>query len=100
MITFKELTINTDEKLCYINGEAIALSKKEYELLVFLMSHPNYVHSREDLLKELWDNSVSLRTIDTTVSRLRKKLQEYGVYITTRLGFGYSFNNDERTSSI
>ena len=99
-LVFKKLSVDQDNKLCSINGEAIALSKKEYELLVFLMSHPNYVHSREDLLKELWDNSVSLRTIDTTVSRLRKKLQEYGVYITTRLGFGYSFNNDERTPSI
>lgn len=94
-LTFKQLTVDQDNKLCSINGEAIALSKKEYELLVFLMLHPNYVHSRESLLKELWDNSVSLRTVDTTVSRLRKKLQEYGAYITTRLGFGYSFNNSD-----
>lgn len=95
LLTFKQLTVDQDNKLCSINGEAISLSKKEYELLVFLMSHPNYVHSRESLLKELWDNSVSLRTVDTIVSRLRKKLQEYGAYITTRLGFGYSFNNSD-----
>ena len=36
MITFKELTINTDEKLCYINGEAIALSKKEWHMNISL----------------------------------------------------------------
>lgn len=95
LLTFKQLTADQNNKLCSINGEAIALSKKEYELLVFLMSHPNYVHSRESLLKELWDNSVSIRTVDTTISRLRKKLQEYGAYITTRLGFGYSFNNSD-----
>lgn len=94
-IVFKNLVVDQNNKLCSINGEAIALSKKEYELLVFLMSHPNYVHSRESLLEELWDNSVSLRTVDTTVLRLRKKLQEYGAYITTRLGFGYSFNNSD-----
>ncbi len=94
-IVFKNLVVDQNNKLCSINGEAIALSKKEYELLVFLISHPNYVHSRESLLEELWDNSVSLRTVDTTVSRLRKKLQEYGAYITTRLGFGYSFNNSD-----
>ena len=94
-IVFKNLVVDQNNKLCSLNGEAIALSKKEYELLVFLMSHPNYVHSRESLLEELWDNSVSLRTVDTTVSRLRKKLQEYGAYITTRLGFGYSFNNSD-----
>lgn len=94
-IVFKNLVVDQNNKLCSINGEAIALSKKEYELLVFPVSHPNYVHSRESLLEELWDNSVSLRTVDTTVSRLRKKLQEYGAYITTRLGFGYSFNNSD-----
>ena len=94
-IVFKNLVVDQNNKLFSINGEAIALSKKEYELLVFLISHPNYVHSRESLLEELWDNSVSLRTVDTTVSRLRKKLQEYGAYITTRLGFGYSFNNSD-----
>lgn len=94
-LKYKGLVIDQDNKLCSINGEAIALSKKEYELLVFLMLHPNYVHSRENLLKELWDNSVSIRTVDTTVSRLRKRLQEYGAYITTRLGFGYSFNNSD-----
>lgn len=92
-LKYKELVIDQGNKLCSINGESISLSKKEYELLVFLMLHPNYVHSREDLLKKLWDSSVSIRTVDTTVSRLRKKLQEYGTYITTRLGFGYSFNN-------
>lgn len=54
-----------------------------------------FILERESLLEELWDNSVSLRTVDTTVSRLRKKLQEYGAYITTRLGFGYSFNNSD-----
>lgn len=94
-LKYKELVIDQGNKLCSINGEPISLSKKEYELLVFLMSHPNYVHSREDLLKELWDNSVSIRTVDTTISRLRRKLQEYGAYITTRLGFGYSFNNSD-----
>jgi len=93
-LKFKQLIVDRDNKLCSINGEAIALSKKEYELLVFLMTHPNYVHSRESLLKELWDNSVSLRTIDTTISRLRRKLQEYSAYIVTRQGFGYSFNNN------
>lgn len=94
-LKYKELVIDQGNKLCSINDEPISLSKKEYELLVFLMSHPNYVHSREDLLKELWDNSVSIRTVDTTISRLRRKLQEYGAYITTRLGFGYSFNNSD-----
>ena len=93
MLKYKELVIDQDNKLCSINGEAISLSRKEYELLVFLISNPNRIYSREDLLKEIWGITVSLRTVDTTISRLRKKLQEYGVYIVTRPGFGYGFNN-------
>lgn len=91
-LKYKELIVDQDNKLCSISGEAIGLTKKEYELLVFLMTRPNYVHSREDIIKELWDSSISIRAIDTMVSRLRKKLQEYGTCITTRLGFGYSFS--------
>lgn len=94
-LKFKNLVINQENKLCSINGEVITLSKKEYELLIFFITHPNHVYSREELLQELWDNSVSIRTIDTNVSRLRRKLQEYGNYITTRQGFGYSFNNPD-----
>lgn len=95
MIQFKQLIIDQNNKLCSINGEAIALSKKEYELLLFLINHPNYVYSREELLKEFWKNHTSTRAVDTTISRLRRKLQEYGAYIVTRQGFGYSFNNTD-----
>lgn len=92
-IIFKQLVIDKDNKQCLINNEPIALTKREYELLVFLISHPNHVYSREEIIKELWNSSVSFRAIDTTVSRLRRKLEEYGAYITTRVGFGYGFNN-------
>ena len=94
-LEFKQLAINQDNKLCSINGKAINLSKKEYELLVFLMSNPNHVYSREELLKELWHTRVSFKAVDTAISRLRKSLQEYGAYIVTRSGFGYGFSNDE-----
>ena len=95
VIKYEGLIINQGNKLVSVDGEDISLTKKEYELLVFLITHPNYVHSREDLIKELWDNTVTVRAIDTTISRLRKKLGEYGSCITTRLGFGYSFHVEE-----
>jgi DNA-binding response OmpR family regulator len=89
---YKTLTIDSDRKLCLIDEEEIPLSKKEYELLTFLLEHPNYVHSRGTLIKEIWKSPTSLRTVDTTISRLRKKIKEYSSNITTRLGFGYCFN--------
>jgi DNA-binding response OmpR family regulator len=89
---YKTLKIDSDRKLCIIDDSEVSLSKKEYELLNFLLEHPNYVHSRESLIKEIWKGATSLRTVDTTISRLRKKIKEYSSNITTRLGFGYCFN--------
>ena len=89
---YKGLMINEEEKMCYINSSPIMLSKKEYELLKYLLSIPNHIFSREHLLVTIWDsNQVSTRTVDTTISRLRKKLEEYGSNIITRSGFGYGF---------
>ena len=90
---YKDLIIDKDQKLCIINEEEIPLTKKEYELLVFFLENPNKVHSREELTS-LWNDSASKRSIDVMISRLRKKLGEYGHYIITRPGFGYIFKKD------
>lgn len=92
-LEYKDLVINQDNKLCTINGEEIALTKKEYELLVFFLENPDKVHSREELIA-LWNEPVSDRSIDVMISRLRKKLGSYGKCIVTRSGFGYSFKKD------
>lgn len=55
------------------------------------MENKNKVFSRQQLLNEVWGTKVSLRTVDTTISRLRKKMYEMGSYIKTRQGFGYGF---------
>lgn len=91
MIEYQTLRIDTNSKQCSIDRKIISLTKKEYELLVLLITNPDYVYSREEILEQLWKNSVSLRTVDTTVSRLRKKLGKYSENLQTRIGFGYSF---------
>jgi DNA-binding response OmpR family regulator len=78
-----------------IDGERILLSKKEYELLAFLLSKPDYVHSRESIIENVWKRPISLRAVDATVSRLRKKLKQYSNNLETRLGFGYSFRTKD-----
>lgn len=93
-LKFKELVIDQDAKLCFIGEERIPLTKTEYNLLVFLMSHSNQVCSRDKLLEEVWDWYVTDRAIDTNISRLRKKLGSYGPCIVTRPGFGYCFNDE------
>lgn len=91
MIIFEKLTINTDEKLCYIENNSIKLTKSEYNILLFLLEHRNKIFSREELIEVAWTEPVMVRAVDTAMSRLRKKLGEYGKYIITRLGFGYGF---------
>lgn len=89
MITFKDLTVDTDRKTCYIEEKEILLTKTEYNLLLFLISNKNKIITRKELAKSVWDMPVSDRAVDTTVSRLRKKLKSIGKYLTTRVGFGY-----------
>lgn len=92
--TFQELTINTDEKLCYIKKEALKLTKSEYNVLNFLLENRNKIFSREELIEAAWTELVTTRAVDTAMSRLRKKLGEYSKHIITRLGFGYGFKEN------
>ncbi|MEE1099220.1 MAG: winged helix-turn-helix domain-containing protein, partial [Alistipes sp.] len=52
------------------------------------------IFSREEILARVWSDEVIVldRTIDVNITRLRRKIGEYGKYITTRLGYGYGFN--------
>lgn len=93
-LEYKDLVVNQDNKLCTINGIEAELTKKEYELLVFFLENSDKVHSREELIA-LWEDPVSDRSIDVMISRLRKKLGDYGKYIVTRSGFGYTFKKTE-----
>ena len=92
-IVFKTLRIDRNEKSCYLDGQPVSLTKTEFEILLFFLTHRNRIYSREEIINEVWpdDVVVSNRTIDTNITRLRKKIDPYGAYIITRLGFGYGF---------
>ena len=77
-----------------VRGAAVDLSALEFKLLHFLASHPRQVFSRERLLDEVWgrDCSVTLRTVDVHIRRLREKIEaqpESPEYIGTVRGAGY-----------
>lgn len=93
IITFQNLKIDENEKACYIDGTEVNLTKTEYDMLRYLLAHRNRIHSREEILKNVWpsDAIVTNRTIDTNMARLRKKIGEYGNHIVTKQGFGYGF---------
>ena len=83
--------IDRDGYLVYKNEEAIALPKKEFELLYILASSPGKVFSRDDVLARVWGNDVYVgeRTVDVHIRKIREKIGED--YITTIKGVGYKF---------
>ncbi len=87
------LHIHLGERAVRLNGQEIDLTPKEYDLLVLLASHPNWVFKREVLLQQVWGDSYEGfdRTIDNHVTRLRKKLGTLGDKIDTVCGVGYRF---------
>lgn len=92
-IQYKGLIINIPQKKVTIDGEEASLTKKEFEILLLLLQNQGRVFSREDILAKVWNDEVYVldRTIDVNITRLRKKIGNYGKYIVTRLGYGYCF---------
>lgn len=92
-LQYKGLVINVPQKKVTINGEEVSLTKKEFDILLLLLQNSGRVFSREDILSKVWNDEVYVldRTIDVNITRLRKKIGEYGKHIVTRLGYGYCF---------
>lgn len=93
ILTYKTLQLDTERIKASIDGKEIALTKKEFEILRLLMENINHVFTRDEFLSKIWKDEVYVldRTIDVNITRLRKKIGEYGKNIVTRLGFGYCF---------
>ena len=92
-ILFETLIIDITKKKVSIDGNEISLTKKEFEILLLLLQNKGRVFSREDILSKIWSDEVCVldRTIDVNITRLRKKIGNYGKHIVTRLGYGYCF---------
>ena len=83
-----------------LDGQAIDLTLREYELVRFLASHAGQVFTREELLETVWDYEYygDVRTVDVTVRRAREKIEpdpERFRYILTKRGVGYYFSRDQ-----
>lgn len=95
MLQVEGLQLDLEFKRCTVDGEEIKLTRKEFELLAYLISHRGQICSREQILNRVWSNEVVVlnRTIDVNITRLRSKIGAYGSYIVTRSGFGYGFRD-------
>ncbi|MCF2654741.1 MAG: response regulator transcription factor [Prevotella sp.] len=92
-IVYDRMRIDDNSKTVTIDGKDIQLTKIEYKILALLVQHSGKVFSREDLLRRCWptDTYVLDRTVDVNITRLRKKIGEYGKQLKTRFGYGYTF---------
>lgn len=94
-LVYQSLVIDITQKKASIDGQEVALTKKEFEILLLLLQNRERVFSREDILSRIWSDEVYVldRTIDVNITRLRKKIGPYGKCIVTRLGYGYCFES-------
>lgn len=92
-VAFEGLRMDLVRKVCTVDCQPLALTKKEFEILALLLSNRSKIFSREEILRKVWSDEVIVldRTIDVNITRLRRKIGPYGEHIVTRLGYGYGF---------
>ena len=98
VIEKKGLKIETDSRRVFIKGHEVSLTAKEFDLVLLLVSNPNKVYSRDELLSEIWGATYpgDARTVDVHVRRLREKIETKPAdpeYIHTKWGVGYFFQD-------
>ena len=93
-IVFEGIVVNKADMSLKVDGETVVMTRKEIELLCYLLTHRGQILSREHLLKNVWDSNgfVMERTVDVHITHLRKKLGQYGKRIITKSGYGYMFS--------
>ena len=93
-LRYDHLVLNLNTKTVSVDGEEVAFTKTEFELLRLLLEHKGRVFSRQELIDHVWPSDVMVldRTVDVNITRMCKKIGRYAPCISTRLGYGYYFN--------
>jgi two-component system OmpR family response regulator len=96
------LRLYPERRVALIDGAALTLTRREFDLLQFLSEHPGRVFGRPQLLRLVWGHQVICgeRTVDVHVRRLRAKLGGAGPMIATVRGIGYRLDAVERVTVI
>ncbi len=93
----ERIRMDAEGRRVFIEGREVSLTAKEYELLEFLMNHPNKIYGRDKLLHEVWgaDYPGDVRTVDVHIRRMREKIEKNPsepTYLHTKWGVGYYFD--------
>ena len=94
-LSFRDITVNMEERSVRRGSEIIDLTPKEYDLLVLFLKHQNVALSRDKILMDVWECSANIetRTVDNHVQRLRKRLGLEDC-LKTVFKVGYRLEND------
>ena len=94
-LSFRDITVNMEERSVRRGSEIVDLTPKEYDLLVLFLKHQNVALSRDKILMDVWECSANIetRTVDNHVQRLRKKLGLEDC-LKTVFKVGYRLEND------
>lgn len=89
--------INYQTKSITVDKQPVELTKTEFNILSLLALNEGKIFTRPDILDRAWDNAgfVLERTVDVHINRLRKKLGRFSGCIVNRIGYGYTFNNED-----
>ncbi|WBB65244.1 winged helix-turn-helix domain-containing protein [Micromonospora sp. WMMD812] len=90
--------LRPSRRTALLDGVAVTMTRREYDLLLFLARHPYQALTRDQLLRDVWGYQACLggRTVDVHVRRIRQKLAGRGPVITTVHGVGYRLDAPER----
>ena len=98
-LAFGDVRLQLRARLAHRGGREVKLTRKEFDLLSYLVEHRGEIITRDRLLDEVWgyDRFPTTRTVDTHILRLRQKFEvdpEHPVFILTVHGQGYRFSGD------
>ncbi len=92
-----DIELDLDARTAQVQGRAVELTSREFDLLAFLVTHPERVYSREQLMESVWGSRYfgTARTVDNFIARLRAHIGDDADaprHIETVRGIGYRFN--------
>lgn len=94
---YRDLVIDTEKITVEQNGEAVPLTRKEYDVLLYFVINKGITIKREKATEDIWDTPYyqGLRTLDTYVKVLKKKIGSFSDNLVNIRGFGYRLENEE-----
>ena len=96
VVEIRGIRIDKTDRRVWVNGEVVAFTTKEFDLLTFLAENPNHVYTKEELFREIWDmESIGdIATVTVHIKKIREKIEFNTAkpqYIETIWGVGYRF---------